>query len=49
MMGTTVTATVTYLDADMYVGGTFNNTTTDWNGYYGNTGGNVATKYITFK
>lgn len=47
-LGTTITADVTYLGADMYVGGTFNKGGTDWNGYYGNTAGNVATKYITY-
>ena len=47
-LGTTISATVTYLGADMYVGGTFNNGTTDWDGYYGNTAGNVKTKYITY-
>ena len=46
--GTTVSATVTYLGANMYVAGTFNKAGTDWNGYYGDTSGNVATKYITF-
>lgn len=46
--GTNVSATVTYLGANMYVGGTFNKTGTNWNGYYGNTTANVATKYITF-
>ena len=45
-LGTTINATVTYLGSDMYVGGTFN--TTDWDGYYGDTSDNVATKYITF-
>jgi hypothetical protein len=47
-LGTTINATVTYLGSDMYVGGTFNNTTTNWAGYYGDTKANVATKYITF-
>jgi hypothetical protein len=53
-MGTSVTSAVTYLDANMYVGGTFNKAAvgltpaTDWWGYYGDTNGNVATKYITF-
>lgn len=47
-LGTTVNSTVTYLGADMYVGGTFNDGTTNWNGYYGNTTSNVATKYITY-
>jgi len=47
-LGTTVTSAVTYLGADMYVGGTFNAGTTDWYGYYGDTSGNVPTKYITF-
>lgn len=36
----------TYLKKDMYVGGTF--ATASWNGYYGNTAGNVATNYITY-
>ena len=48
-LGTTVNATVTYLGADMYVGGTFNKAATNWAGYFGDTSGNVATKYITFK
>ncbi len=59
-LGTTITATVTYLDGDMYVGGTFNNRIlatpadpvnapkTKWSGYYGDTSTNVATKYITY-
>ena len=47
-LGTEISATVTYLGADMYVGGIFNKLGTDWNGYYGNTAGNVATKYITY-
>lgn len=47
-LNTTVNATVTYLGADMYVGGTFNNATTNWYGYYGDTSGNVATKYVTY-
>ena len=47
-LGTEINATVTYLGADMYVGGTFNNGTTDWDGYYGDTTGNVATKYVTY-
>ena len=46
-LGTTVNVTgATYLGKDMYVGGTFNNNS--WNGYFGNTAGNVATKYITY-
>jgi hypothetical protein len=46
-LGTTVNVTgATYLGADMYVGGTFNNAS--WSGYFGNTAGNVATKYITY-
>jgi len=48
-LGTEVNATTTYLGADMYVGGTFNKDKTSWNGYFGNTKDNVATKYITFK
>ena len=47
-LNTTINATVTYLGADMYVGGTFNNATTDWDGYYGETGDNVKSKYITY-
>ena len=52
-LNTSVSATVTYLDDDatMYVGGTFNKSgsgATDWDGYYGSTGGNVATNYVTF-
>ena len=60
-LGTTVAATVTYLGADMYVGGVFNKTelktsegktinaaATNWAGYYGDTSGNVPTKYITW-
>ena len=46
-LGTTVNVTgATYLGSDMYVGGNF--TWTSWSGYYGNTAGNVATKYITY-
>ena len=48
-LGTTVNAGVTYLGSDMYVGGTFNKGATNWDGYFGDTSGNVATKYITFK
>lgn len=54
-LGTTVNAAVTYLgakdgkNADMYVGGNFNKAGTDWDGYYGDTSGNVAEHYITFK
>ena len=48
-LGQTISAEATYLGDEMYVGGNFNNTTTKWNAYYGNTSGNVATKYITFK
>ena len=47
-LNTTISATVTYLNADMYVGGTFNDGATNWNGYYGNTAGNVGSKYITY-
>ena len=58
-LDTKVAATVTYIGSEMYVGGTFNKdaavtigTTpypvTLWNGYYGNTTTDVATKYITF-
>lgn len=46
-LGTTVNVTgATYLGADMYVGGDF--TWNSWNGYFGNTNANVATKYITY-
>jgi hypothetical protein len=48
-LGSNVSATVTYLGADMYVGGTFNKATTNWDGYFGDTSDNVATQYITFK
>ena len=59
-LGTKIIATTTYLGADMYVGGKFNQAAiaaetpdpaypaTNFNGYYGNTNGNVATKYITY-
>lgn len=47
-LNTNISATVTYLNADMYVGGTFNDAATNWNGYYGNTLGNVGSKYITY-
>lgn len=59
-LGTKIIATTTYLGADMYVGGKFNKVAiaaegadptypaTNFNGYYGNTTGNVATKYITY-
>jgi hypothetical protein len=47
-LGTSVVAGVTYLGADMYVGGTFNVGGTNFNGYYGNTSGNVSSKYITY-
>ena len=47
-LNTTINADVTYLGSDMYVGGIFNNGTTDWNGYYGNTASKVATNYITY-
>lgn len=47
-LGTTLNATVTYLGAEMYVGGTFNDATTNWNGYYGATGTRVAEHYITY-
>ena len=46
-LGTTINVTgATYLGADMYVGGTFTNA--GWTGYYGDTTGNVGTKYITY-
>lgn len=46
-LGTTVNVTgATYLGKDMYVGGTF--TYGSWSGYFGNTAGNVSTKYITY-
>ena len=59
-LGTTIAAGVTYLGADMYVSGVFNKAAlatpantittaaTNWAGYFGDTSGNVATKYITF-
>lgn len=47
-LGTSLSANVTYLGAEMYVGGTFNNTTTNWNGYYGTTGTRVAEHYVTY-
>jgi hypothetical protein len=47
-LGTTVNANVTYLGAEMYVGGTFNKLGTDWDGYYGVTSTRVAEHYITF-
>ena len=47
-LGTSVVAGVTYLGSDMYVGGTFNVGGTNFNGYYGNTSGNVSSKYITY-
>jgi hypothetical protein len=47
-LDTKVAAKVTYIGSEMYVGGTFNNPGTNWAGYYGDTSGNVATKYITF-
>ena len=46
---TTVTVNkATYLGAKMYVGGTFNNGASLWNGYYGNTTANEPTMYITY-
>jgi len=59
-LGTKIIATTTYLGADMYVGGKFNIAAiaaegtdpaygaTNFSGYYGNTSGNVASKYITY-
>ena len=59
-LGTKIVATVTYLGADMYVGGKFNQAAlaaegtdpayaaTNFSGYYGNTAGNVGSKYITY-
>ena len=49
-LGTSITATSTYLhkDATMYVGGTFNNPGTDTNMYFGNTGANFTTNYVTY-
>jgi hypothetical protein len=47
-LNTNISATVTYLGADMYVGGVFNVGTTTWNGYYGDTTANVASQYITY-
>lgn len=50
--GTTAGTGACYLGSDMYVGGTFNNGTAgtlpSWNGYYGNTTANFATKYVTY-
>jgi hypothetical protein len=51
--GTEVNVTeAAYLGADMYVGGEINNgtlgTMPNWNGYYGPTAGNFATKFITY-
>jgi len=50
--GTTAGTGVCYLGSDMYVGGTFDNGSAgnlpSWNGYYGNTTSNFATKYITY-
>ena len=46
-LGNTVTVTKsTFLGADMYVGGTFTNA--GWDGYFGKTTANAATKYITY-
>ena len=47
-LGTSVVAGVTYLGSDMYVGGTFNVGGTNFAGYYGDTSGNVSSKYITY-
>lgn len=59
-LGTKIVATVTYLGADMYVGGKFNQAAlaaegtdpayaaTNFSGYYGDTSGNVGSKYITY-
>jgi len=47
-LGTSISATVTYLGADMFVAGTFNKAATVWDGYYGDTSSNVATKYVYF-
>jgi len=45
--GTSVTVSdATYINAKMYVGGTFTNT--GWSGYYGNTTDNVVKNYITY-
>ena len=51
--GTTIHVTgSTYLGATMYVGGTFDNGTENtlpsWDGYYGDTEDNFATKYVTY-
>ena len=50
--GTTPGTGSCYLAADMYVGGKFNNGTAgtlpSWNGYFGSTALNAATKYITY-
>ena len=50
-LGTTVNVSgASYLDANakMYVGGTYNNTGSGWNGYYGNTTTNADANYITY-
>ena len=49
-LGTEISSEVTYLGATgtMYVGGTFNKGTTVWNGYYGDTSGNVVDNYVTY-
>ncbi len=52
--GTTPGTGACYLGADMYVGGEFDNGTTNtrpvalWQGYFGDTSDEVATKYITY-
>ena len=47
-LGTSLNANVTYLGEEMYVGGTFNDGWTNWNGYYGATGTRVAEHYLTY-
>ena len=41
-------AKATYINAKMYVGGTFTNGTANYNGYYGDTTDNATTMYITY-
>ena len=49
-LGTSITATSTYLDEDatMYVGGEFNKAATDKDMYFGNTTDNFVTNYVTY-
>ena len=44
---TVISSKATYLGAKMYVGGTFTNSGS-YNGYYGTTGNNESTMYITY-